>query len=329
MAVGVIAHVEADRAYVDSLRAKLEGARLVAVALQPKSPVLTFEARLSLVLVWSRNAETAGAANALAALARAHAGEIIVCVADGAAAPKALERLGAAIVDGAPTSSFFPGGIAAALAEANRRQLYAQAARQRASSAQTGPKAFADGMARGLAGSVAVFGVGGAAALGLEDLPNALFSIEPGYEPQVAAATLDEAAQFDEAQLAATQDEAVWAEADAIVIEAAAIDPSLADVPLANPSFERVQAARAAAFATSTPLELYMPEPLETPALMALPETATPELAAWEGPTQETAQAPRTTQDTQASHDSLGAPLLSVAQYGEEEASHAAEAPVI
>ena len=253
MTVAVIVHVESDRPYVDSLQGELEGVRMIACAVAPRTPIMAFDPRLPLVLVWSPAAIEIGAAATYSALAAAHRGEIILCVVDRAPCPRPFERLRCAIVDGSPNSSFFPGGLSAALIEAHRRRLFTEAAgaRDGAVRADATQRALAAGIARGLAGSVAVFGVGGAAAMAVDHLPA---GFDPGGAPPmpVDVAYLDTVADMaEEAPLAP----GVWADAELIVV-----DPAQADVPLANPSIERVAARRAAAFVTDVPLQIWSPE---------------------------------------------------------------------
>lgn len=245
MTVAVIVHVEADRPYVDSLHLKLE-ARLVACAVQPKSPIMAFDAKHPLILVWSRHAAAQRAAGGYAAMSRAHGGQTIICVTDDTALPGVLERLPASVVNGSPRSSLFPGGLAAALSEAHRRQLHAAAAALRAPelAAQASRRAFSEGVARGLAGSVAVFGVSGAAALGVDQM-----SALSGPDLIAEAPQMGATSTFEDAANPAAEDEGImFAEVDSVAWE---IGPA-ADVPLAAP-------APAAETASDVPLEIWTP----------------------------------------------------------------------
>lgn len=288
MTVAVIVHVEADRPYVDSMREKLEGVRLIACMAAPKTPIMAFDQRLPLVLVWSAQAAEMGAASAFAALANAHRGEIIFCVADETQRPRAFERLRGAVVDGSPRSSLFPGGLSAALAEAHRRQIFADAAgaRARAVRPPATQGAFTGGVVRGLAGTVAVFGVGGAAAMAVEQIPDGLLATDHASAP-VDVAFLDVPAEESELSLQSDLASGAWAESEIIIVDA-----SQADVPLANPAPARVAAVRAAAFVTNVPLEVWTPDPdLVTP-MVEFSDAPDVELTPWAGP------------ETAARHDS-------------------------
>jgi hypothetical protein len=232
----------------------LEGVRLIACAVQPKTPVMAFDARLPLILVWSAQAEAEGADRPFQALGRVHAGHTILCRIDGAPLPGSLQRLPASVVDGSPRSSLFPGGLNAALSEARRRQLHAQAAKP-AAPALVPPhvrRAFTEGVARGLAGGVAVFGVGGAAALTVDQLPETgPREIVADAQPVAPTPVLD------------TED---WS---APMLVAESTPPKLpqtmarreeADVPLAAPGPDELAARRAAAFVTDKPLEVWTPD---------------------------------------------------------------------
>ncbi|MGE0046200.1 MAG: hypothetical protein AB7J28_15990 [Hyphomonadaceae bacterium] len=276
MTVAVVVHVEADRPYVDSLKEKLEGVRLIACAVAPKTPVMAFDPRLPLVVVWSKHALEMGAAAAFAALARAHRGEIVFCVSDEAQRPRAFEKLRGAVVNGSPRSSFFPGGLSAALTEAHRRQLFAEAAGVRARAPAGGvQRAFTDGMARGLAGSVALFGMGGAAALAVEQIPEGL--LEPGQAAAPAEVAFLDVPSQQEPVVAEEAD--LWAESEVIVVDA-----SLADVPLANPAPARVAAAQRAAFRTSVPLEVWTPDEGAAQSLLEFSDSPDLELVPWDAP---------------------------------------------
>jgi hypothetical protein len=254
MTVAVIVHVEGDRSYVDSLQSKLDGVRLIACAVQPKAtPVMAFDARLPLILVWSAQASGEAAERCYLALGRLHPGQTILCRIDGTLLPGCLERMRASIVDGSPRSSLFPGGLLAALTEARRRQLHAQVARpaERNAAAANVRRAFAEGVTRGLAGGVAVFSVGGAAALSFDQLP--------GSPPlDVAADTQAEAAPISDA---ASEN---WTEPTLIVVEPPVSRPAAPvhdpDVPLAAPPPDQIAAEQALAFTTDRPLEVWTPD---------------------------------------------------------------------
>jgi hypothetical protein len=254
MTVAVIVHVEGDRSYVDSLQSKLEGVRLIACAVQPRAtPVMAFDARLPLILVWSAQASGEAAERCYLALGRLHPGQTILCRIDGTLLPGCLERMRASIVDGSPRSSLFPGGLLAALTEARRRQLHTQATRpsERSAVAANVRRAFAEGVTRGLAGGVAVFSVGGAAALSFDQLP--------GSAPlDVSVDTHPDAAQASDA---ASEN---WTEPTLIVVQPPVSRPAAPvrdpDVPLAAPPPDQIAAQQAAAFTTDRPLEVWTPD---------------------------------------------------------------------
>ncbi|MBI1186759.1 MAG: hypothetical protein GC206_05415 [Alphaproteobacteria bacterium] len=262
MTVSVIVHIEADRAYVDSLQDSLESVRLVACVLRPKAPLMAFDARLPLMLVWSRAAEERRAGPAFAAMARLHRGQTIVCVIDDCPAPASLQKAGVAVVNGSPRSSMFPHGLNAALREAERRAARAPAPPAASFTPEAASRrAFAEGMTRGLAGSVALLGVGGAAALAVEQFGGASMD-SPTPRVEIArdmAPAGDAAAQAGVESFA--MDGPVYAEAEMILVEAQAPEAraDLRDVPLAQPSPELTAARRTLGFA-DRPLEVWAPD---------------------------------------------------------------------
>jgi len=314
MTVAVIVHLEADRGYVDNLQEKLD-ARLVACVLKPKSPLMAFDARLPLLLIWSKQAEARRAGPAFAAMGRLHRGQTIICVTDECPLPPSLQKLTAAVVNGSPRSSMFPGGLNAALLEAHRRQMQeaAQAAQLRTAREAASRKAFAEGMTRGLAGSVAVFGVGAAAAMGVEQFsgPTHVDAYDSGH-----AITAEAASEWSTVLQA---DDPVFAEAEVIFVEAEerAAAPSaradLADVPLGAPSPELEAARRQLGFVTDTPLQIWTPDAALMEDLATLDDGM--QDAGW-----------RPVERVIIHTDSPDATLIT---YGEEEGGSAGDAPPI
>lgn len=263
MTVSVIVHIEADQAYVDSLQDSLESVRLVACVLKPRAPLMAFDARLPLMLVWSRAAEAMRAGPAFAAMARMHRGRAILCVIDDCPVPAMLQKTQAAVVNGSPRSSMFPHGLNAALREAERQQVLAPAPSARDAREAASRRQFAEGMTRGLAGSVALLGVGGAAALAVEQFTGPGSTAEtPAPHVEMAGTT---APFFDEGMdgLDGAMDGPVYAEAEVILVEAQeAADVAradLRDVPLATPSADLAAARRTLGF-SETPLDVWTPD---------------------------------------------------------------------
>jgi hypothetical protein len=216
---------------------------------------MAFDARLPLILVWSAQASGEAVERCYLALGRLHPGQTILCRIDGTLLPGCLERMRASIVDGSPRSSLFPGGLLAALTEARRRQLHAQAAgpSERNAGAANVRRAFAEGVTRGLAGGVAVFSVGGAAALSFDQLPGpAPVDVAVDTHPDSAPPVNDAASEN-------------WTEPTLIVVQPPVSRPAAApvqdaDIPLAAPPPDQIAAQRAADFITDTPLEVWTPD---------------------------------------------------------------------
>lgn len=189
MTHALIAHSPQDAAHAVGICQVVRNAKPILAA-----PFEAAQKRAPLMLLWSRNAIGEGAA--WAAIAIAQQGPVCICRVDDAALDAELAELNIVQIDGELSGREFARASVAAFVEARRRGPV----RRREQAAQGRDWAFAAGMARGFASSVAVLGLGSVAAVGAADKVDGARAIEDvlslfGAPSQaVAAESYDDAA---------------------------------------------------------------------------------------------------------------------------------------
>jgi hypothetical protein len=208
MDAAILLYAEGDRSSADALAAALPCTRVMKVGVAAGDAPIAFGPHLPLIFVWSRRAEAARLQLSFAAIARAHAGDVIVAATDQCAPPQSF-----GVVVDAGVRDF---AAAAERALAARRAAEAPEPRQ--------GRAFAAGVARGLVGGVAVFGVGGIAIGASSQFePSAGAAVTPAAPtPVVAKARAEVVTEV----VAITRDADAWLAAidEADTIEVAAVD---------------------------------------------------------------------------------------------------------
>lgn len=241
MDAAILLYAEGNRSSADALAAALPRTRVMKVGVAAGDAPIAFGPHLPLIFVWSRRAEAARLQLSFAAIARAHAGDVVIAATDHSAPPQSF----GVVVD----SGVRDFAAAAARAIAERRAAEAPEPRQ--------GRAFAAGVARGLVGGVAVFGVGGIAIGASSQFePSASATVTPAAPTPVVA---EARAEVVTEVVAITRDADAWL---AAIDEADAIEVAALDTP--TPSFTPLEVSLIA----EKPLAL--PSDVENFALMPL-----------------------------------------------------------
>ncbi|MBI1251145.1 MAG: hypothetical protein GC189_06720 [Alphaproteobacteria bacterium] len=164
MASVVLLYAEGD---ADRARAISDASASVRPLLSPLSSdarAMAFGPQISVWLAWSRVAQDAGLGRVFSDIAAGHAGALLICACDDAPLPAALrDRTVVYDLEALRAADAAPARNARAAQPARPAEPREPGAARRASGA------FAGGLMKGAAASVAFLGVGGAVALGAVD----------------------------------------------------------------------------------------------------------------------------------------------------------------
>ena len=167
MANVVLLYAECDAERARAISAAAAELRPLLSPIAAAATPMAFGPQIAVMMAWSRAAEAAGLTESFSRIAASHVGPLVVCACDGATLPSAL-RLRHVMYD-LESLRGLDGPAVMQLGRMDQwRANLSAPPLQKAAPVRTG-NAFAGGLVRGVAASVAFLGVGGAVALGAVD----------------------------------------------------------------------------------------------------------------------------------------------------------------
>ncbi|MDX2239013.1 MAG: hypothetical protein NW203_15730 [Hyphomonadaceae bacterium] len=215
MANVVLLYAESDAERARAISAAAAHLRPLLSPLSMGARPMAFGPQMVVMMAWSREAQAAGLGEVFSLIASNHVGALLVCACDGAEPPVALRQRH--MLYDLESLRSLDGAAALRLGRLDEIRVAERPATQSLDVRRVS-QAFAGGMFRGVAASVAFLGVGGAVALGAVDQLAADGTPAPAAAPDnmrvleavEAAPEFDwaqeeTAAAVDDAELAAVQ----------------------------------------------------------------------------------------------------------------------------